>query len=95
MEAQVFRLPEHLDLTFASPLRAHLAALIGQPLTIDASNVQRLGGLCLQVLLATGIAWAQQEDELRILNPSDAFINSMKLMGIEDFSAWIQERATT
>lgn len=94
MSTQTFKLPEHLDLTFAAPLRAHLAALTGQPLTIDASNVERLGGLCLQVLLAAGIAWGQQGDELRVLNPSDAFNNSMKIMGIEDFGAWIQERAT-
>lgn len=93
MNTQTFRLPENLDLTFAAPLRAHLAALLGQPLTIDASNVQRLGGLCMQVLLAAGIAWGQQGDELRVLNPSDTFISSMKQMGIDDFSAWIQERA--
>ena len=93
MNSQVFKLPENLDLTFAAPLRAHLAALLGQPLTIDASNVQRLGGLCMQVLLAAGIAWGQHGDELRVLNPSDTFISSMKQMGIDDFGAWIQERA--
>jgi len=94
VETQVFKLPEHLDLTFAAPLRAHLAALIGQPLFIDAANVQRLGGLCLQVLLAAGVAWGHQGDELRVINPSEAFMSAMKLVGIDDFGAWFQERQT-
>ncbi len=92
MSAQTFHLPEVLDLTAAAPLRAHLAALTGAPLNVDASGVQKIGGLCLQVLLAAGAAWASQGQELRVLEQSDAFMDGVRFMGITDINAWIEER---
>ena len=41
-----------LDLKAAGPLRGALLERRGHPLELDAADVQRLGGLCLQVLLA-------------------------------------------
>ncbi len=92
MEPQVFRLPEYLDLTAAAPLRAHLSALSEGPLDLDASGVQRVGGLSLQVLLAADIAWNANDQELRVVNPSESFVEGMRLMGVPDLKAWVEEQ---
>jgi chemotaxis protein CheX len=68
-----------LDLQAAEPLRAELMALRGRPLTIDASQVSRLGGLCLQVLMSARKMWAQDGLSLTVDQPSSAF--SEQLMG--------------
>ena len=47
-----------LDLQAAEPLRAELMALRGRPLSLDASQVTRLGGLCLQVLMSARKIWS-------------------------------------
>ena len=41
-----------LDLSAAGPLAASLLRRRGSPLALDGSAVERLGGQCLQVLLA-------------------------------------------
>ena len=46
-----------LDLGAAERLHARLVELRGQPLEIDASQVERLGGLCLQVLISARNTW--------------------------------------
>jgi len=46
-----------LDLRAAEPLKAQLLAVRGQEATLDASAVERLGGLCLQVLLSALATW--------------------------------------
>ena len=50
-------LPENLDLKAAAPLKAALLARRGAPIEIEADQVRRFGGLCLQVLLAARKAW--------------------------------------
>ena len=52
-------LPPVLDLQAADPLRAELLSLRGRPLQVDASQVNRLGGLCLQVLMSARKLWAE------------------------------------
>ena len=45
-------LPAVLDILHAESLRTELLAVRGQAVAIDGSAVERLGGLCLQVLLS-------------------------------------------
>jgi chemotaxis protein CheX len=45
------QLPAILDLSAAAPLAEKFLRLRGQPVTVDASQVERLGGLCLQLRL--------------------------------------------
>jgi hypothetical protein len=45
-------LEDALDFTAAAPLADRLTSCVGEDLVIDASAVQRLGGSCLQVLIA-------------------------------------------
>lgn len=78
---QVLVLEPSLGLKEAMPLKAALMERRGQPVDVDASNVQRLGGLCLQVLLAARRMWANDHQPLTIKAPSDAFGEAVRLFG--------------
>jgi chemotaxis protein CheX len=93
METQTLRLPEFLDLTAATPLKAELCARRGAPLELNASGVQRIGGLSLQILLAAATAWRMDGHLLQIVDPSAAFTEGLRLMGVSDLTKWAQERS--
>ncbi|RRN60648.1 STAS domain-containing protein, partial [Caulobacter sp. 602-1] len=57
--AAAIALPETLDLKAAAPLKAAFLERRGTAITVEADQVRRLGGLCLQVLLAARKAWDQ------------------------------------
>ena len=82
----VMRLPEIIDVEGANQLAADLLARCGQPLTLDASNVRRLGGLGLQVLLAARKTWAAEGVALRVIDPSTVFADALDLFGAPAFS---------
>ena len=74
-------LPPVLDILYADPLRAELLALRGQAVTIDGSTVERLGGLCLQVLISAQQTWANDGQALVIDSVSEAFANQWNTFG--------------
>jgi chemotaxis protein CheX len=78
-----FALPDVLDLKAAGPLLADLSALRGQDIELDAGQVQRLGGQCLQVLLAAAAAWKQDGASFVIRQSSEAFREGLQLLGAE------------
>lgn len=67
------RLDRVLDLKAAQPLKAALAEHRGASVRLDASDVERLGGLCLQVLVAARRAWSEEGHDLTIEPCSSAF----------------------
>jgi chemotaxis protein CheX len=74
-------LPPILDLKAAAPLRDALLALRGNDVTLDGTEVQRLGGQCLQVLLAARAAWETDGYLFEIRCPSSDFADALTLMG--------------
>ena len=68
----VLSLPETLDLKASGPLTAAFLERRGDAVEVDAGNVRRLGGLCLQVLLAAKTAWAADGKSFSIRAPSEA-----------------------
>jgi chemotaxis protein CheX len=72
-----------LDLKAAAPLQAALLSRRGQALDLDASSVQRLGGLCLQVLLSAQKTWAEDAAPFAIGPGSPAFSEAVRLFGAE------------
>lgn len=80
-DAAVLSLAPILDLQAAEPLRAELMVLRGRALSIDASQVSRLGGLCLQVLIAARKTWAEDGLPLSVDEPSDAFTEQLASFG--------------
>ncbi len=84
MASDALVLPAVLDLKAAAPLKAALLEHRGGDVQIDASGVQRLGALCLQVLLAGGRAWSEDGHAYRIEPRSDAFSDTLTLFGAAD-----------
>ncbi|WP_312597550.1 STAS domain-containing protein [Brevundimonas sp.] len=82
--ADVLVLPEILDLKAAAPLKAELVARRGQDLVLDASGVQRLGGLCLQVLLSAARTWAADGVNLRLGSVSQPLGEQWAAFGAPD-----------
>ena len=75
------KLPEVLDVGVAADLAAQLQALRGQAVTLDASEVRRVGGLSLQVLLSARLTWATDAKPWRVTEPSPAFQEALALYG--------------
>jgi chemotaxis protein CheX len=81
------RLPAILDLRAAAPLAEEFLRLRGQPVTLDASQVERLGGLCLQVLLSARAAWTADRLRLDVAGRSAAFDEALALFSAPSFDA--------
>lgn len=77
-------LPAVLDLSQAGPLRDQLLALRGQSVILDGSAVERLGGLCLQVLISAQRSWAEDGQSLIIDGVSDSFAKQWSAFGASD-----------
>ena len=80
-------LPPVLDIQYCEALRAELLALRGQPVTIDGSAVERLGGLCLQVLISAQQTWARDGQSLTIDRVSEAFADQWNMFGAASATA--------
>ena len=85
LQGAVVRLPEIIDVEAATQLAGDLLAHGGRPLTLDASDVQRLGGLGLQVLLSARKTWAEDGVALTLIDPSIAFADALELFGATAF----------
>ena len=73
-----------LDMTAASSLAQDFTGARGQPLILDASAVRRLGGQCVQLLLAARMAWSQDGIGFELADPSPEFTEALALMGCPD-----------
>lgn len=82
-------LPTELDIKAAAPLAAELIAARGGDLALNASQIERVGAQCLQVLLSAAATWAADGQELTIEEPSPAFADAIQIAGLElsQFSA--------
>ncbi|WP_297802655.1 STAS domain-containing protein [uncultured Brevundimonas sp.] len=77
----VITLPAVLDMRAIEPLAAGLAAVRGQPVALEASAVERLGGLCLQLLLSAIKTWKSDGHALTFLNVSEALAEQWQGFG--------------
>ena len=71
-----------LDLNEATALHTQLMGLKGNPLTIDASAVERVGTLCVQVLMAGAQSWEADRQAFTFSKVSDAFAKTTQLIGV-------------
>jgi len=79
------RLPAVIDLRAAANLASELLALRGRPVSLDASGVERLGGLGLQVLLSARLTWRSDCNGFALVEASEAFQTDCALMGARVF----------
>jgi chemotaxis protein CheX len=80
-EPVTLTLPAILDLKAARPLADQFLALRGGAVRVDASKVERLGALCLQVLLSAQITWAGDRQALTLKDPSPALEDQARCLG--------------
>ena len=76
-------LPAELDIKAAAPLATELIALRGKDVALNASQIERIGGQCLQVLLSAAATWSADGAELTIEEPSPAFVDAVQIAGLE------------
>jgi chemotaxis protein CheX len=76
------QLPESLGSAAAEDLLASLRDLRGQPLSLDASRVRRVGAQCAQVLLSAAATWRADGAVLGIDEPSTEFQEALRLLGL-------------
>jgi chemotaxis protein CheX len=76
------QLVEILDLTAAPPLAQSFLAQRGGELSVDASRVRRVGAQCLQVLVAAAATWKADGAHLRVINPTEEFLEGCRLLGV-------------
>lgn len=79
-------LADTLDITAAGDLHKALLAVRGGPLTLDASAVRRIGGQCLQILLAARDAWAADGQPFELREPSAELLDGLALLGADDLA---------
>ncbi|MDY6923128.1 MAG: STAS domain-containing protein [Pseudomonadota bacterium] len=80
-------LPAVLDIQSAEALRAQLLEHRGQPLAVDGSGVERLGGLCLQVLMSAMRTWAEDGHPFVVSPASGAFVDQWNAFGAPAMAA--------
>lgn len=87
----VLKLAAVLDTQAAGPLLQALSDGRGQDLQLDGSEVQRLGGQCLQVLLAASTAWAADSCSIVLATPSPELMSAFALLGVDPASPLLQQ----
>ncbi|WP_407703768.1 STAS domain-containing protein [Xaviernesmea oryzae] len=80
--AKTLPLAPVLDLNAASELHEKLMGLRGSDIVIDASKVERVGALCVQVLMAGAKSWQADNLSFVISQASDAFSKTTQLIGV-------------
>lgn len=82
-------LASELDIKAAGPLAAELLGARGKDVSVNASQVERIGGQCLQVLLSAAATWSADGVDLKLEEPSPAFADALAIAGLDlaQFSA--------
>jgi chemotaxis protein CheX len=86
------RLEPSLDLKSAAPLLTSLRGARGRDVALEAGEVRRVGGQCLQVLIAARAAWAADGRAFEYRDASAAFIDGVALMGASDLLGLTREQ---
>jgi chemotaxis protein CheX len=80
-QAATLKLRPVLDLTAAAPLKAEFGELRGKPVCVDATDVDRVGALCLQVLMSAHSTWTSDGIAFSLGKTSPAFEEGLDTLG--------------
>ncbi|MEJ0052584.1 MAG: STAS domain-containing protein [Methylovirgula sp.] len=78
-----------LDIKAVSLLAENLLARRGSDIVINAGQVERFGAQSLQVLLSAVATWRADGHLLEFANPSETFIEGLRVFGV-DAESWLQ-----
>ena len=79
--SQCLSLPAVIDSASVAALKSALLEHRGSDLTVDASAVQRIGGLGLQVILSAARTWAMEGHQFGVTGASESFNEMLRLTG--------------
>jgi chemotaxis protein CheX len=79
--SQSYQLPAVIDSASVAALKSALLEHRGTDLSIDASAVQRIGGLGLQVLLSAARTWSAEGRKFGVTGSSESFNEMLRLTG--------------
>jgi len=82
-EAQTIVLDSVLDLRAAASLAGEFKERRGADVFIDASNVERIGAQCAQVMLSAEKTWATDDLKITIVDSSAEFQEGLGILGIQ------------
>ncbi|WP_275788801.1 STAS domain-containing protein [Pararhizobium gei] len=80
--SKILSLAPVLDLNEATTLHGKLMGLRGSNIVVDASAVERVGALCIQVLMAGAKSWEEDKQSFTFSKVSDAFTKTTQLIGV-------------
>ena len=84
-------LPNRLDTSAAPALMESILARRGRPLEMDASGVDVIGALCLEVIVAAGRQWEAERLDISLARPSDRFVTAAATLGLRADAPWASE----
>lgn len=76
------KLDRVLDLPAAELLAQALKGARGSNIVLDASSVEKVSALALQILIAGAKSWRADGHSLMVVNQSDEFFHAIKGMAI-------------
>lgn len=79
---EVAVLETRLDTAAADTLSSTLTPFLGKAVTLDASQVEQLGGRCLEILLALRQANDHAGQPLLLSSPSQPFLADLATFGL-------------
>ena len=71
-----------LDSAAAEPLKATLLKHQTDDISFDASAVEQLGGLCLEILMSAKYLWPVAGKSVRIAAPSPQMVEDLERFGL-------------
>jgi chemotaxis protein CheX len=92
---EVFALPSRLDSSAAPSLLDSLMTRRGQPLHLDASEVELVGALALEVVIAAGRQWDLDGHPFSLKSPSDRFTSACDVLGLNATAPWLALKTST
>lgn len=84
-------LEKSLGLAAAKPLAEKLLGNRENDISLDASEVEHLGGACLQVILSAQKTWRENQKKFCVVNGSPAFDEALIRFGFSEKTFWEQE----
>jgi chemotaxis protein CheX len=73
-----------LDTAAAETLRKTLLESQGDDIVLDGSNVEQLGGLCLELLLSARHLWGAEDKTVCLETPSPKMVDDLSRFGLTD-----------
>lgn len=71
-----------LDTAASAELRASLQAVKDGNVILDASAVEMIGGMCLEILMTAGVIWKSAGHEITLQNPSQQMTEDLARFGL-------------